>query len=174
MKRYEEAVAQYLGKPFPTTPAMELGTVKHQLWAKHIMSTKTLPDELGTFKLNSPVVEQKYQKMIPLGDKYQILLRGAPDLTDETEIYEFKVGLTKPTQYVDSWQLDVYKLLIPELLRGKYICYDPYFNQTTIGIKFLTDKNAEHALENIITFGSEMIDYLESDKLLVDYKEAIA
>jgi hypothetical protein len=40
----------------------------------------------------------------------------------------------------------------------------------TSGIKFLGQKEAENALEHIITYGGEIIDYLQSQKLLKDYE----
>lgn len=178
--KWEEAVAMYLGKGLPPTPAMELGKLKHQIWANHIQKFGTLPPELGGDDLHKPIVEQKWQKIIPVGDKYQILIRGVIDLEDDGVLIDHKCGLSTPASYISGVQLDYYKLLRPEATVGKYICHNPYKcgatcqpdNHTcySIGIKFLSDENAEHALEHIITFGSEMIEYLEANKLLVDYK----
>lgn len=167
--RFEEAVAQYLGKPIIATPAMELGKVKHSLWEQYINKTGSLPEELGGGRLTAPITEQKYEKLIPLG-KYNILVRGVIDLEELATITDFKVGLTPPSTYLNGWQLDMYKLLRPEAKVGRIICFNPYTNTYSVGIKFLSSKQAENALENIITYGSELIDYLASQRLLRDYQ----
>lgn len=167
-RKYEDSVSMYLGKGFPPTPAMELGKLKHEIWANYIRENKALPEELGGDKLTDPLCEIKYQKLIPLG-KYKILLRGMPDCTDITDGYEFKCGLTPVSIYMRGLQLDYYKLLVPSLKTGIYIAFNPYSQRFAKGIKYLNDSNAENALEHIITYGGELIDYLESQRLLVDY-----
>lgn len=169
---YEQATAYYLGKDYPATPQMELGRLKDEEWTNHIMATGSLPDELGGEKLKKPVVQQKYEKLIPLGDDMQILLRGRLDLLDGEEITDFKCGMTEASAYVSKMQMPYYKLLVPEATIGKYLCFNPYFKELKVGIIFLSDKEAERALEHIITFGSEMINYLQAEKLLKDYPYA--
>jgi hypothetical protein len=177
---FEEAIGGYLGKPLPATPAMELGKLKHQIWANHIQATKTLPTELGGHSLVNPIVEQKWQKIIPFSDNYQILLRGVIDLEDEGILTDHKCGLSTPSGYLDKLQLDYYKLLRPDATVGRYLCHNPYkcdANCTennhscyTVGIKFLNEENAEQALNHIITYGGELIQYLEANKLIKDFK----
>lgn len=178
--QYEEAIGMYLGKDLPATPAMELGKLKHEIWEKYIIKNGSLPPELGGNKLVEPMTEQKWQKIIPLSDDYQILLRGVIDLEDEDVITDFKCGFSTPTSYLDKVQLDYYKLLRPNATVGQYICHNSYICDVSckgdehkcykVGIKFLDDKVAENALEHIITFGSEIIQYLEANKLIKDYK----
>ena len=168
---WEQAVSYYLGKDFPATAQMELGRLKHETWEKEIKRTKEIPQELGGGLLNKPVVEQKYSKIIPLSDEYQILLRGMPDLTDEKTIYEWKTGLTEPAGYIDSFQMAYYRLLLPKVELGIYKCFNPYTKEVKTGIRFLSNKDAEQALEHIITFGSEIIQYLEANKLVTNFKE---
>jgi len=178
--KFEEAVGQYLGKPLPATPQMQLGKLKHKIWANHIQEHKTLPPELGGNALTAPIVEQKWQKIIPFSEGYQILLRGVIDLEDDNVLIDHKCGLGTPATYVDGTQLDYYKLLRPDATLGKYLCHNPYKCDAscapdnhqcfTVGVKFLDDSNADHALEHIITFGAEIIQYLESQKLIKDYK----
>lgn len=170
----------YLGKGIPVTPAMELGKLKHQIWANHIQKYGSLPPELGGHDLTEPIVEQKWQKIIPFSDQYQILLRGVIDLEDNGVLVDHKCGLGTPSTYLDHLQLDYYKLLRPEATLGKYICHNPYKCDANckgdehscyqVGVKFLDDSNAEHALEHILTFGGELIQYLEVNKLIKDFK----
>lgn len=167
--QYEQAVAYYLGKPVPATPAMELGKAYDELWTKHIIANNTLPDELGGGRLLNPQPQTKYQKLLPLNDEYQILFRGVPDCPDEHTIYEFKCGMTEATQYLDGWQADAYKLLYPHANIAKYLCYNPYFNKHTVGIKFLGRASGEYALNKIYSLGTELIDYLIVNKLVRDY-----
>ena len=175
MGRQEEAIGQYLGKPYPATPAMELGKTWDEIWNEHIIRTNDMPYELSkvAVQLNNPVVQQKYRKTIPFSDDYQILLSGVPDLVHDNGkvIVDFKCGRTRATDYIDGFQLDYYKLLLPDAIRGEYRCWNPYLKSLTIGVKFLDDLNAERALNHILTYGGEMISYLESQRLLIDYKE---
>jgi len=169
--KYEDSVGMYLGKDLPPTPYMELGKVKHKLWEGYTKKTGELHPDLGGGKLESPIVEQKYQKLIPFSDEYQILIRGVIDLQTPKTIIDYKCGRTVPSSYVDGWQLDMYKLFRPEAIEGRYICFNPYTKNVSIGVKFLNESSAELALENILTFGGEIIEYLLSNKLLRDYKE---
>jgi len=170
MKRFEDAIGMYLGKDIPATPYMELGKLKHQQWADYTQATGKLHQELGTDKLIKPIVEQKYQKLIPFSEDIQILVRGIIDLEHGDTLVDYKCGISTPSSYIDGWQLDLYKLLRPHATLGMYICFDPYRETTARGIKYLHDSNAERALENIITFGGELIDYLQVNKLLKDHK----
>jgi hypothetical protein len=170
MKRFEQAIGMYLGKPLPPSPQMQLGSAKHLQWEKYTRTHESLHPELGSAKVTDPQSEVKYEKIIPLSGDIQILLRGVPDCTDGHIVHEFKCGLGLPGSYVDTMQLPYYKLLLPELTEGYYRCFDPYRKKTTVGLQFLTDTDAENALEHIITHGSEMILYLQSQRLLKDYK----
>jgi len=170
--KWEDAVGMYRGKQIPTTPYMELGKTKHTQWEQYTVKTGELHPELGGGKLTNPITEQKYSKMIPFSDDYQILIRGIIDLEyGDNVIVDYKCGRTMPSNYIDGWQLDLYKLLRPNATLGKYLCFNPYSETLAVGVKFLSDHNAEHALENIITYGGEMIDYLITNRLLIDYKE---
>jgi len=174
--RWEDAIGYYRGKDLPATEEMKLGRLKHELWAMHTQRTGKLHRDLGNYPLINPVVEQKFEKLIPLSDNISILLRGVPDLlADHPDgggliTYEYKVGSQTATDYIDELQLDYYKLLVPDLIEGRYLCYDPYFKTRTVGVKFLTEANALNALEHIITYGGEIIDYLQANKLLINYK----
>ena len=185
--RWEDAVAMYLGKNLPDNPYLTLGKLLHEKWEKHILETGEMPKELGGQKLTNPIVEQKYQKIISLGDEYQILLRGVIDLecSDNVNIIiqDHKCGTGKASQYVDSMQLDYYKLLRPHANIGRYACHNPYKCEALCqsknlsehvcygyGIKYLTEENAENALNHIITHGSEFLQYLIASKLFKDYK----
>ena len=171
--KQEDAIGMYLGKQLPATPAMELGKAYDEIWNGYINKTGARPLELGGGKLTKPVTQQKYSKLIPFSDEYQILIRGVPDLVhdDGKTIDEHKCGRTTAGDYIERFQLDYYKLLIPEATMGVYRCYNPYLKSLTVGVKFLDDSNAERALEHIITYGGEMIDYLASQRLIKNYKE---
>lgn len=175
-KRFEDSIAMYLGKELPTTPYLELGKIKHKQWADYTIATGKMHPELGKDELINPIVEQKYQKIIPFNNNIQILIRGILDLehidSKKTNwITDYKCGKGVPSSYLDGWQLDLYKLLRPKATHGMILCFDPYLNITARGIKYLSIYNAERAIENIITYGGELIQYLQTNKLLIDYKE---
>lgn len=173
--RWEDAVAYYLGKDLPATEEMKLGKLMHEKWALYTQRTRKLHRDLGTRPLHNPIVEQRYEKLIPLGGDLFILLRGVIDLSEDHPthkgmlITDYKVGSNTATDYISSEQLDYYKLLVPNAIEGHYLCYDPYFKTRTLGVKYLTDDNAMKALEHVITHGTEFIDYLKTQKLLRDY-----
>lgn len=169
--RQEEAIAMYLGKPYPATDAMELGKLYDEKWTKYIEEHKKLPDELGGDELSNPRTQIKYQVTIPFSDEYQILLRGVPDLTDDAMITDFKCGRTEANAYIGKMQLDYYSLFKPDIKTGRYICFNPYTKTKTVGIKFLSQHNRDNAINDILTFGGEILEYLLYQKLFKDYKE---
>lgn len=169
--KYEEAIAQYLGKPYPETDAMKLGKLYDEKWNKYINETGKLPEELGGGILIDPKVQVKYQVIIPFSDDYEILLRGVPDLTEPHMITDFKCGRTEANMYIGKMQLDYYSLFNPEATTGRYLCFNPYMKTLTVGIKFLNEKSRENAVEEIITYGGEILQYLLANKLFIDYKE---
>jgi len=168
--RYEEAIGIYVGKPFVSTPAMDLGKLYDEKWNKYILETNELPKELGGGLLDNPQVQKKYQVILPLSEEYEILLRGVPDLTEPTMITDFKCGRTEANQYVGKQQLDYYSLFKPEAKVGRYLCFNPYLNTLTVGIKFLSEETRENAINDIITTGGEILQYLLANKLFIDYK----
>ena len=168
--RYEESIAIYIGKPFVSTPAMELGKLYDQKWNKHIEDTGELPEELGGGKLIEPKIQTKYQVILPFSEEYEILLRGVPDLTEPTVITDFKCGRTEANQYVGKMQLDYYSLFIPTATTGIYRCFNPYTNSLTVGVKYLNEQNREDAINEIVTYGGDILQYLLSNKLFIDYK----
>lgn len=169
--RYEEAIGQYLGKPLPATDAMELGKLYDEKWNQYIDKHGKLPEELGGGKLDQPKTQQKYQAIIPFSDDYQILLRGVIDINEPNCITDNKCGRTEAISYVDQMQLDYYSIFNPEAKIGRYLCFNPYNKSLTVGIKYLSDRNREEALEDITTFGGEILNYLIANKLFIDYKE---
>ena len=175
--RYEDAVSMYLGRDMPKTKEIDLGRLKHARWALYALRHGRRHPNLGGGKLVNGLTEQKFEKVIPIGDDMVILLRGVPDqLSDHPDgkggllCDEYKCGSMTATDYIDEFQLDYMKLLVPDIREGRYICYNPYFKSKTIGVKFLTEKNAENALEHIITYGGEIIDYLRTQRMLINYK----
>jgi len=169
--RYEEAIGQYLGKPLPATDAMELGKLYDEKWNRYIEKHKALPPELGGEPLDPQVrVQKKYQAVIPFNDEYQILLRGVLDIDEPERITDNKCGRTEAISYVDQTQLDYYSIFKPKAKTGIYRCFNPYLNTLTVGVKYLSDKNREHAIEEIVTFGGEILEYLLANKLFIDYQ----
>lgn len=169
--RYEDSIAAYIGKSLPSTPSMELGTIYDKKWSEFVDKTNRLPDELGGNKLENPRTQIKYQMRIPFSEEYEILLRGIPDIVDDEYIIDTKCGRTDASSYVDRLQLDYYSLFLPDRTVGKYICFNPYRNTHTVGIKFLSQESREVALEEIVTYGGEILSYLLINKLFVDYKK---
>lgn len=168
--KYEEAIGIYIGKPFISTPAMDLGKLYDKKWSDYIEKTNELPEELGGGLLDHPEVQKKYQVIIPFNEEYEILLRGIPDMTEPKMITDFKCGRTESNQYVQKRQLDYYSLFKPEATVGRYLCFNPYTKGLTVGIKFLTKETRENAINDIITTGGEILQYLLANKLFINYE----
>jgi hypothetical protein len=50
-----------------------------------------------------------------------------------------------------------------------YVVWNRYTTSHEVGVNFLSKANAEAALEHVLTFGLEMVEYLEAQKLLKNY-----
>lgn len=170
MGQQEQAIAYYLGKPLPATPAMELGKLYDEKWTKFITENGKLPEELGGTDLIKPKTQVKYQLRVPFSEEYDILLRGVPDLTEPHRITDFKCGRTEANNYISKMQLDYYSLFVPEATEGVYICFNPYKDTKTIGVKFLTQENRDNAINEIVTYGGEILDYLLANRLFTNYE----
>lgn len=170
---YEQAVSYYLGHDFPKTPQMELGSLKDKLWTDYALKNKSIHSDVGGGLLKNPVIQKKYEKVLPFSKDIQLLIRGVPDIYDDHRIIDFKCGQTKASAYLESYQLDYYKMFLPEAKEGIYLCFNPYTKMLSKGVKYLTQKNIDQALNHIFTFSGEIIQYLESQKLLIDYKGKI-
>lgn len=177
MGHFDEAVAQYRGKELPTNDYFELGKIKHKIWENYALKHGHMHPELGGDALYQPIIEKKYQLLLPFSDEYQILLRGVLDCSDTPPEYagaeriiEYKSGMRNATGYVDEMQADIYKLLRPSAVVAEYRCYNPYFQTLTRGIKYLDDRNRDAALNYIYTYGGELLDYLLLNKMFIDHK----
>lgn len=167
----ENAIGMYLGKSIPDTPALELGRLKHKEWEIYTRSTNRIAEELGGDELTEPILETKYQRYLDFNDNYQLLIRGVLDVETDNIGIDYKCGKTSPSAYLDSKQAEVYKVLRPNIEQFIYICYNPYTKEVKRGLKYLTDKSLEDGLNYIYTYAGEIINYLESQKLIIDYKE---
>lgn len=168
--RHEEAIGMYLGKDLPATDAMELGKLYDEKWNEYIEKTGELPPEFGGGALNNPQVQKKYRAVIPFSDDYQIVLSGVMDILEDDMITDNKCGRTEASAYVDKMQLDYYSIFKPHIKTGRYLCYNPYTGGLTVGIKYLTQENRDNALEDIVTFGGEILQYLLANKMFRDWK----
>lgn len=92
-------------------------------------------------------------------------------MTTDNEIVDFKCGRTEANNYIGKMQLDYYSLFKPQVRQGKYICFNPYTKTKTVGIKYLNQSNRDEALNDIVTFGGEILQYLLANRLFKEYKE---
>jgi hypothetical protein len=157
----DEAVMGYFHKPQPATPAMEAGKKYHELWANEIKQTNHLPKLFGCGKLNKPQTELK--KCVQLTEWLEFV--GVLDCLDGNTIYEFKTGKTDSEAYANAMQVRVYQLLYPKAAKAMIYHYDQYLDKSDMSIVHLTGKTMEDALNWLLTYASEMKNYLEEYNL---------
>lgn len=175
-KRFDDSIAYYLGKKIPKPLYFELGDVKDSLWNKHAIEKGARHPDLGGKPLINPEIQAKRERLIKFSDEYQILFRGRLDEIEGEEnrrvITDWKCGKNDAVDYMskNSYQLDCYHLLEPKTHLGQYICYNPYTQQTKVGVKYFGEHTIDRALNFILTNAGEFINYAQSQKMLVDYE----
>lgn len=162
---WEGAIKAYFKLDKFTTPAMAEGKRYHELWAKEIEATTTLPAVFGNTKLWQPKAEVK--KVVELEPWLDLV--GVIDCYDKPVIYEFKTGKQSSEHYAGSHQCGVYSVLASfgdmYVDRAVIWHYDQYTRKSDMSQVWLTDKLMENSHEWIITQSSEMHNYLNENKL---------
>lgn len=159
---YENALNMYFRKPTPTTPAMELGKKYHCEWENYIIKNQRIPKIFGHDKLNNPQPEVKIEK--DLNDWLQIV--GVIDLYEPDTLTgrDWKSGTTEVNQYANGYQHKFYQILIPKMQQFYYHSFNPYNNEVSTAKIYLTNNTLQDGVEWVVTFASEIKNYLEENK----------
>jgi hypothetical protein len=164
---WEGAIEAYIGHWPPPTPAMLAGREAHERWEAETRKTGKMPVELGGLPYRKPLLEKATKREVMLNDWLQFV--GVLDvLDDETVGIDYKFGATSATQHANSFQHKVYQILYPKMKRFEYHAKNPYVpadESITVAICHLTDKTLEDGLEWVLTFGSEMRDYIVTNNI---------
>lgn len=162
----EEAVRTYLKLPREETQAMIDGKKFHEEWSFETEENGRLPKVFGDKELVNPLVEKKLEAHIT--DWLELV--GIADCIDNGMIYEYKTGVTDSQTYARTFQGGVYGILATyndiTISQIAFMHYNQYTKRSDTSYVWLTDKRISEAMEWIITYASEMHDYLESNNLL--------
>ncbi len=95
-------------------------------------------------------------------------LRGMMDLVLPEVGYDWKSGTTSSSQWANGMQHKVYQVLYPNLKRFEYHAFNPYAKASeavTVSIVHLNEKTKEEGVEWVVTYASEMKNYIEQNNL---------
>lgn len=173
--RYEDAVKHIFNIPTPKTPAMIAGSKYHEEWEDEIRKTKKLPVIFGSKILIDPKPEQYIKVRV----SEWLILSGKIDCYDKPTIYEFKTGKQTSEDVIKSYQPGIYAVL--STLNKQYAdrceihCYNQHLknDNKTMSIKYLTDDVLKDTLNWIETLASEILCYLEDNKLFDRFTQRI-
>jgi hypothetical protein len=167
---YERAIKYYFKLDKFQSPEMAQGEELHKRFKRFIDKEKKLPAIFGGRPLAKPFIAEKF--LNAQVDSW-LELRGRLDLHDGTIITDFKTGQKTANEYANSWQGAVYSVLctlckIP-VTAVDYHTYDQYSKKAGFARVWVTDKLLEDGYNWILTYSSEMHDYLLKNGLYQKY-----
>lgn len=162
---YDLAIGMYFKRVEMDTPAMREGREYHTRFEHEIKSTGHMPAIFGGGKLPA---DYRCEVFASKQLANWLVLRGKLDLKLPTVGYDWKTGITPSTQWANSFQHKVYKVLYPELERFEYHAFNQYAKPSeavTVSIVHLTPKSLEEGVEWVVTHASDMKQYIEANNL---------
>lgn len=175
---WDMAVEKYFKLKEFTTEAMADGKRYHEDWETEIKKTGCLPAVFGGKKLERPKTEMF--KKVYINDWLELI--GKVDLVDEPTVHEFKTGVQSSEHYANSVQTGIYGVLctmdgfllqnykeIP--VKGVFVDraeihhYNQHSKKVDMSFVWLTDKVLDDALDWVLTYSSEMHNYLVENGL---------
>ena len=160
---YDLAIGMYYRTTKFDTEAMRRGREYHDQWDKEIKATGRLPEIFGGKQLPEKHNAEIFaRKMITPW----LEVRGKLDLKAGDVGYDWKSGVTPSTQWAQSYQHKVYKVLYPHLKRFEYHAFNPVARKdraVSVSIVHLTPKSLEEGVEWLVTHASEMKHYIEQN-----------
>ena len=163
--RRDEAVKSYFKLDRVETDAMREGKMFHAQWERETEETGCLPVVFGGARLINPKTEVKLEHMV----EPWLQLVTVFDNIDEPTIHEYKSGRTPSSDYTNSFQPKVYGLMAKLKEFNVDRCMIHHHNQHTgksdSAWCWITDKSNQDALDWLITYASEMVDYFNEHNL---------
>lgn len=145
------AIRAIRGLPTPSNEYMEDGTRRHKEWEQETLKTGKMP---AVFGYNRPKLKTEVYKCVQLLD--WLFLSGKVDLHNYNVIIDHKSGSGSPSDSLSKYQLGIYGLLLP----GRKIGVINHFNRETqevkVGIRHLTPKYLDDALNWIISIATDI------------------
>jgi hypothetical protein len=161
----DRAIEGYFKLSTFDTPALEAGRKWHEQWQYEVEQTKSLPKIFGGKQLQNPITEQKIVKEI---DTWLDLV-GVIDLQDEDLLIDYKTGKTPSSYYANTYQANLYQILIPTAKRFEYHHYDQYKKSVDMTIIHLSEQTLDNGIEWLLTYASDMHSYLIENNLYEQY-----
>ena len=171
----EEALKSYFNIPRPVTPQMIAGRKFHKQWQKETEATGKLPRIFGDKQLNNPKCEQKY--VIDLTGRLSWLtLVGVLDTETETEIFDYKSGISSSSQYANNEQIYMYALMKyllgdPKQM-GVVFHYNQYIKKVDVSYAWFTKARLKKVSDWIENVASDMYSVIVKENYYEKYGSA--
>lgn len=160
--KVDEAVASYLSLETKTSLSIEKGKEEHKRLEKEIKSgERKLFDR---FELKKPESELKI--VIPYNDFADLV--GVLDIYDNPILYEIKTGKTSSSEYLSSYQLSIYSLLLKKTGRDleKIIVINKNDNEINYSIKYYYPLMLEEAKDFIDSYVFEIYKFFKEKNII--------
>lgn len=160
---WDRATQMYFKLTDFTNEYIKAGRQWHKDWEAEINKTGCYPEVFGGKKIKNFDTEIKVEKK--LSDWLELV--GVIDLwlPDQKTIVDWKSGMTPSTQYARGYQPKVYQILFSEAKRFEIYHFNQYTHKVDMSIVHLTKKTMDEGLNWVITWGSEMHEYLTTNNL---------
>lgn len=168
---YDLALGMYFKTTDFDTEAMALGRAFHDEWEREIRASQCMPAVFGGAPLPDEYKAEVFARR-QLADWLE--LRGKLDLRLPLIGYDWKSGTTPSSQWANGMQHNVYQVLYPGLKRFEYHAFNPYAKASeavTVSVVHLDEQSKEQGVEWVVTYASEMKNYIEQNNLEQQFAE---
>lgn len=164
----DRAIEGYFKLSTFTTPQMEMGKKFHKEWELEIKKTNCMPKVFGSRQIREFKTERKIVRQVT--DWMELV--GVVDLSINSELLiDFKTGKTPSSAYTNSFQHNLYQILIPTAKRFEYHHWDQYKKKADMSMIHLSEKTLDAGLNYLLTYGAEMHSYLIENRLYERYSK---
>jgi hypothetical protein len=164
---YDLALGMYFKTTDFDTEAMALGRALHEEWEREIKASNNMPAVFGGKPIPGEYKAEVFarKQLAPW-----LELRGMLDLMvpEWAAGFDWKSGTTPSSAWANSMQHKVYQVLYPQLKRFEYHAFNPYAKASeavTVSIVHLDEQTKEDGVEWVVTYASEMKNYIEQNNL---------
>jgi len=158
----QDAINMYFKLDTEPNKYMIAGLKFHKSWENYANEHKKLHPQLSSISkpLSDPKCELKLE--MPINDHIELV--GVVDCLDNDTLYEFKSGTKPSSEYANTYQADLYSILVEyhgyHPKKAFYLHFDQYVKETDSAMVWLTENRRKEALEWLLKYSEEMHQYL--------------